>query len=94
MALSHGLAVSLAAERLGIEAQVVRPSEATRHTGEVLGVTDYHATHATGRSLAVVHPLAALDKRPKPGTVATIQYRDGRGQVQEKQQKLKRQVKR
>lgn len=94
MALSHGLAVSLAAERLGVDAQVVRPGEATRHTGEVLGVTDYHATQATGRSSAVVHPVAALDKRPEPGTVATIQYRDGRGQVQEKQQEVKRQVER
>ena len=57
-------------------------------------MTDYHATQATGRSSAVVHPVAALDRRPEPGTVATIQYRDGRGRVQEKQQELKRQVER
>lgn len=84
--------------RLGAGVELQAPRWDTRHTGEVLGVTGYHPTQATSRNAAVLHTVADLDRRPKLGKVATIQYRDGRGTVlslsraveQVKQQQLER----
>ena len=81
---SRQQASGIAKTQLGNDAEVKAPGQNTRHTGEVLGVTGYHAAQATGRNAAVVHAVADLDRRPEPGKVATIQYRDGRGQVQER----------
>jgi antirestriction protein ArdC/phage/plasmid primase-like uncharacterized protein len=96
MEQSRQQAAGIAKAQLGDGVDVKAPGQNTRHTGEVLGVTGYHATQATGRSAAVVHAVADLDQRPEPGKVATIQYRDGRGKVQDraveqqKQQQLQR----
>ena len=96
MSQSRQQAAGIAKAQLGDGVEVGVPGQNTRHTGEVLGVTGYHATQATGRNAAVVHAVADLDQRPEPGKVATIQYRDGRGKVQDraveqqKQQQLQR----
>ncbi len=84
MEQSRAQAAGIARAQLGGNVELQTPGPATRHTGEVLGVTGYHATQATGRNAAVVHTVADLDQRPEPGKVATIQYRDGRGQVQDR----------
>lgn len=96
MERSRETAAELAKQQLGNGVTVKEPGANTRHTGEVLGVSGYHAAQATGKNTAVVHEVKNLDKRPAPGQVATIQYQDGRGKVadrskdQEKQKQLQR----
>lgn len=84
MEQSRQQAAAIAKAQLGAGVELQSPGRETRHTGEVLGVSGYHATQATGRNAAVVHTVADLDRRPEPGKLATIQYRDGRGTVQER----------
>jgi len=103
MEQSRGTAVAVAKQQLGDGVDVKNPGPNTRHTGEVLGVSGYHATQAAGKNAqaagknaAVVHEVKNLDKQPTPGQVATIQYQDGKGKVvdrskdQQKQQQLQR----
>jgi hypothetical protein len=70
------------ARRLSGRALVERePGDNTRHTGTVLHVGTHHAIQDIGRNEIVVHELAKLDRRPEPGDYATVQYKQGRGQV-------------
>lgn len=91
---SREQAATIARQQLGNGVEVKDAGPNTRHTGEVLGVTGYHATQATGRNAAVVHAVADLDQRPTPGKVATIQYRDGRGKVQDRPVEPQKQLQR
>jgi putative DNA primase/helicase len=94
MEASREQAAGVARQQLGEGAEVKQPGPNTRHTGEVLGVNSYHATQATGKKAAVVHQVQDLDKLPVPGQVATIQYRQGRGQVAEKSVDQQKQLQR
>lgn len=80
MARSREQAATLAQQRVGTDAVVKSPGANTRHTGEVVGVTGYHAAQVAGKT-AVVHQVKDLDKVPTPGQKATIQYQDGKGKV-------------
>ncbi|WP_404995365.1 zincin-like metallopeptidase domain-containing protein [Cupriavidus pauculus] len=85
MEQSRSQAEQIIAQQLGEHAPVRTPGQTTRHTGEVLGVTSYHVAQHTGRD-GTVHRTQDLDARPRPGTVATVQYAGGRGKVTEKTQ--------
>lgn len=91
---SREQATMLARQQLGNGVEVKDAGPCTRHTGEVLGVTGYHATQATGRNAAVVHAMSDLDQRPTPGKLATIQYRDGHGKVQDRSIEPQKQMQR
>ena len=91
---SRDVAASLAKSRLGPDAKTVTPGPDARYSGEVLGVSDYHAAQSIGRGQAVVHPVSKLDKPLKTGHVATVQYRDGRGQVDDRQKTKDKQIER
>ncbi|MGZ4993009.1 MAG: LPD7 domain-containing protein [Methylobacter sp.] len=54
-----------------------RPGENTRHTGQVLHVTDTHAVQAISRNEVIAHELDKLAERPEPGDTITVQYRKG-----------------
>lgn len=94
MEKSRSDAETIAKQQLGDAAEVKSPGSNTRHTGEVLGVSTYHATQSTGRNAAVVHAVADLDQRPSPGKVATIQYKDGKGKVQDRSVEPQKQLQR
>ena len=91
MARSREEAAELARQRLGQDASVGQPGANTRHTGEVVGVTAYHAAQVAGKA-AVVHQVKDLDQKPTPGKTATIQYQDGKGKVTERNQEKERQA--
>lgn len=91
MAHSREQAATLAQQRLGKDATITAPGANTRHTGEVIGITGYHATQVAGTA-AVVHQVKDLDKLPKQGQTATIQYREGKGQVTDRSQDKERQA--
>ncbi|MGA5726577.1 DUF5710 domain-containing protein, partial [Ralstonia thomasii] len=85
MEQSRKEAERIVAQQLGEQAPVRTPGPNTRHTGEVLGVTGYHVAQHTGRD-GTVHRTQDLDRRPEAGTVATVQYKGGRGKVTDKTQ--------
>lgn len=85
MARSRDQANELARQRLGPSAEIEPAAANSRHTGEVVGVTGYHATQVKGEK-AVVHQVKDLDKLPTPGKVATIQYHDGKAKVTDRSQ--------
>lgn len=104
--INNGIAVSveqsrahaseILREQLGQGAKVQEPGRDSRHTGDVVGVTRYHVAQAVGGDDGVVHQTARLDAKPTPGSVVTVQYQNGRGQVtdkalqQEKQKAIER----
>jgi phage/plasmid primase-like uncharacterized protein len=81
---SREKAATIARQQMESGVEVNNAGPGSRHTGEVLGLTGYHATQSTGRNAAMVHAVADLNVRPTPGKVATIQYLDGRGKVQDR----------
>lgn len=91
MARSREEAAALARQRIGQDAAVGQPGANTRHTGEVVGVTAYHAAQVAGKA-AVVHQVKDLDRKPMPGQTATIQYADGKGKVTDRTQEKERQT--
>jgi putative DNA primase/helicase len=91
MARSREDAAELARQRIGQDAAVGQPGANTRHTGEVVGVTAYHAAQVAGKT-AVVHQVKDLDQKPTPGQTATIQYKDGKGKVTERNPEQERQA--
>ncbi len=88
---SRERATGVARQQLGEGAEVKQPGPNTRHTGEVLGVEGYHATQATSKRAAVVHQVRDLEKVPTPGQVVTVQYKNGRGQVADKEAEQQKQ---
>jgi hypothetical protein len=70
-------AIAHAAKLTGRELIERWPGENTRHTGEVLHVTETHAVQAIGRNEVIAHELGRLVQRPAPGDRMTIQYRQG-----------------
>ena len=68
------------------------PGENTRHTGPFVEVGSYHAVQSTAKNEVVVHEIAKLDKKPEVGKDVTAQYREGRAQIQDRQQDRQRQT--
>ncbi|MCA8270363.1 zincin-like metallopeptidase domain-containing protein [Burkholderia vietnamiensis] len=71
-------------QQLGQDAEVRSPGPDTRHTGEVLGVTRHHVAQSVGADTGMVHETSRLNARPVAGNVATIQYTNGRGVVNDR----------
>lgn len=89
---SRARARSIVSQQLGDGAEVQAPGADSRHTGEVLGVTQHHVAQAVGGNTGVVHETRKLDVVPVPGNVSTVQYANGRGKVSDrtKEKELKR----
>jgi hypothetical protein len=84
MQSSREQAAALAKQQIGSSVVVQEHGANTRHTGQVVGVTGYHAAQSVGGNAAVIHTVAKLDQVPAVGKTATIQYQNGRGKVQDR----------
>jgi putative DNA primase/helicase len=62
----------------------------TRHTGPFASVGSYHATQLVAKNEYVVHEIAKMDKRPGVDQEATVQYKNGRGTIKDKNQERQR----
>ncbi|CAG9236976.1 Riboflavin biosynthesis intermediates N-glycosidase (modular protein) [Paraburkholderia tropica] len=83
---SRARARTIMQQQLGVGVEVSAAGAATRHTGEVLGVTQHHVAQAVGGNSGVIHETRRLDTVPLPGNVATVQYANGRGKVSDRTQ--------
>jgi len=54
-----------------------RPGENTRHTGEVLHVTETHVVQSISRNEVIAHELSQFPERPDLGARPNIEYRNG-----------------
>ncbi len=86
MVQSREAAAALAKAQMGPDAKIESPGDNTRHTGEIVGVSGYHAAQNVGGRSAVVHEVKNLDKPPAVGRFSQIQYQQGKGRVTEKTQ--------
>lgn len=71
-------------------AKVVKPLRSGQnshgYTGPAVGENDIFVLQHTGKEYFTLHRKADLDRAPKIGENARIQYQDGRGKVQDKAQ--------
>ena len=58
----------------------------TRHSGPFVSVGSYHAVQQVAKNEVVVHEIAKMDRKPEVGQDATVQYRDGRAVIKDRQQ--------
>ncbi|WP_027160377.1 LPD7 domain-containing protein [Methylobacter luteus] len=77
-------AIAQVAKLTGRELIERRPGANTRHTGEVLHVTETHAVQAISRNEVIAHELSRLAERPAVSDRMTVQYRQGQERAQVK----------
>jgi hypothetical protein len=70
-------AIQEAARLAGRELFEKRPGENTRHTGEVLHITETHVVQSISRNEVIAHELSRFPERPDLGAKPTIQYVEG-----------------
>lgn len=80
-ALSARTPEECARAALGENSVVEFPKNNRRYVGPVIANTADHSVQDVGRSTAVAHDLAKLDRVPAVGQKARIVYEDGRGTV-------------
>lgn len=66
---------------LGENSVVAFPKDDRRYVGPVIANTAEHSVQNVGRSTAIAHDLAKLDRVPPVGKLAKIVYEGGRGMV-------------
>lgn len=86
LSASYAVAVKQARDAFGDEVSIRRADEQENAVmlGEVIARTDFHLVQSTGRGAVAIHELARLDRVPPIGKTATIEYRQGRASVVER----------
>jgi len=86
LSASYAVAVKHARDAFGDEVNIRQVDEHESGTtlGEVVARTDFHLVQSTGKGTVAIHELARLDRVPPLGKTATIEYRQGRASVVER----------